>query len=47
MFAILAVLCFLFKLLSVRLGNVDLIVLGWLFIALHLVIPVAWPRRRP
>lgn len=50
MFAWLAALCFFLKLLGVTLGNVDLVVLGFLFIALHLAIgyvgpTLPWTRR--
>ncbi len=43
MFAILAALCFLFALLGVHLGSVNLVTLGLLFVALHLAVPVAIP----
>ena len=51
MLALLAALCFLAELLHLSLGNVDLVVLGLFFIALHLVVPVPVPlptvlRRR-
>jgi hypothetical protein len=38
MFAIIAALCFLGALLKLSLGSVDLVVLGWLFVALHLAL---------
>ena len=51
MFALLAVLCFLLGLLKVAVGSVNLELLGLLFLALHLVVPVSWPGgswgRRP
>jgi hypothetical protein len=37
MFAVAAAICFLMVLLKVALGTVDLLVLGWLFIACHLI----------
>jgi hypothetical protein len=36
MFALLAALCFVLALFHVKLGTVDLVVLGLLFISLHL-----------
>ncbi len=42
MFALLAALAFLGRLLHLHLAGVDLTVLGLLFIALALVVP--WPR---
>jgi hypothetical protein len=46
-FAILAALCFLLALLRVHLGDVSLVTLGLLFVALHLVVPVGLPFYRP
>lgn len=36
MFALLALLCFILALFHVALGSVDLVVLGFCFVALHL-----------
>ncbi len=41
MFAVLALLCFVLALFHVPLGAVDLVVLGLMFIALHLLF-VGW-----
>lgn len=37
MFALLALLCFVLALFDVALGSIDLVVLGFCFIALHLL----------
>lgn len=42
MFALLALLCFVLALFRVVLGSVDLVVLGFVFVALHLLVG-AWP----
>lgn len=51
MFALLAViafaLAFILKLLGTSTGNVDLVILGLLFVALHLLVGVGWPWNRP
>ena len=50
MFAIIAALCFLLALLHVQLGDVNLVTLGLLFVALHLIVPVipfSYRPRRP
>jgi hypothetical protein len=47
MFALLAALCFLAMLLKLHLGGVDLEVLGWFFVALHLLLGVPLVFWRP
>jgi hypothetical protein len=51
MFAIIALICFVLALFHVVLGSVDLVVLGFCFIALHLIFGavIALPnwRRAP
>lgn len=52
MFALLALICFVLALFRVHLGSVDLVVLGFCFVALHLMYAVALPlpgtwRRNP
>lgn len=37
MFALLALLCFVLALFNVTIGTIDLVVLGFCFIALHLM----------
>lgn len=46
MFAIVALICFVLALFDVTLGEIDLVILGLAFIALHLVftIPIPWRR---
>lgn len=50
MFALVALICFVLALFHVSLGTIDLVVLGFVFIALHLVWAVPFPgvvtRRR-
>jgi hypothetical protein len=48
MFALLALLCFVLALFRVTLGELDLVVLGLAFVALHLLWAVPLPgwRRR-
>lgn len=48
MFALVALLCFVLALFHVALGSIDLTVLGFCFVALHLMfsIPVPLPWRR-
>jgi hypothetical protein len=41
--ALLAALCFLAELLGLKLGSVDLVVLGLFFVALHLAIGIGAP----
>jgi hypothetical protein len=43
MLALLAALCFLADLLGLSLGDVELTVLGWLFVALHLAFGAGAP----
>jgi len=51
MFAILALLCFVLALFHVALGSIDLTILGFCFIALHVafgsVLPLPTWRRAP
>ena len=50
MFAIIALLCFVLALFKVSLGSVDLVVLGLIFITLHLIFGavIPWgPWRNP
>lgn len=47
MFAILAAVCFLLALFDVTLGEVELVTLGLLFVAVHLVFDFRpWAGRR-
>ena len=50
MFALVALICFILALFRVELGRIDLVILGFVFIALHLMfsigIPTPW-RRSP
>jgi len=46
MFALLALICFVLALFGVALGHVNLVVLGFCFIALHLLFGVGIPWRR-
>lgn len=49
MFALLALICFVLALFHVSLGSIDLLILGFCFIALHLMfavsLPWTWNRR--
>lgn len=50
MFALIALICFVLALFHVHIGNVDLVVLGLVFVALQLMYAVALPtpwRRTP
>lgn len=51
MFAAFGAVCFFLRLINVHLGSVDLVVLGWLFLAVHFAFgsPVVVPafRRQP
>jgi hypothetical protein len=48
MLALLALICFLLALFHVALGSIDLVVLGFVFIAAHLVFGTdIWYGRRP
>ena len=48
MFALLALVTFILALFHVHIGSVDLVVLGLMFIAAHLLWdPFAMPWRRP
>lgn len=48
MFAIVALICFVLALFHVQLGSIDLVVLGFVFIALHLIwaVNIPWGRVR-
>lgn len=50
MFALLALLCFILKLFKANLGDIDLVILGFVFIAAHLafgsIVTVPTYRRR-
>ena len=47
MFALLALLCFVLALFRVHLGDIDLVVLGLVFIAAHLMWGwTPWTRRQ-
>jgi len=41
MFALIALICFVLALFHVSVGTIDLVVLGWAFIALHLLLASA------
>jgi hypothetical protein len=46
MFALLALLCFVLALFHVRLGDIDLVILGLVFVAAHLLYAwTPWVRR--
>jgi hypothetical protein len=47
MFALIALLCFVLALFRVSIGEIDLVVLGFVFVALHLMwaVPLAVWRR--
>lgn len=47
MFALLAVLCFILKLFKAHLGDIDLVVLGLMFLALHFVFGPIWAYSGP
>lgn len=47
MFALLALICFVLALFHVSLGTLDLVVLGFVFIALHLLWDVSIFGRLP
>jgi hypothetical protein len=47
MFAILALLAFAIALFGGSIGNIDLVILGFCFIALHLIVPLWWVNGRP
>lgn len=46
MFALLALICFILALFHVALGTLDLVVLGFVFISLHLLWDIALPVGR-
>ena len=46
MFALIALICFILALFHVSLGSIDLVVLGFCFVALHLLWGIALPWRR-
>ena len=46
MFAVAALICFVLALFHVHPGSVDLVILGFCFVALHLAFTVAIPWRR-
>jgi membrane protein implicated in regulation of membrane protease activity len=46
MFALIALICFILALFHVNLGSIDLAVLGFVFIALHLLFDIRpWAGR--
>jgi hypothetical protein len=47
MFALLALICFVLALFGVRPGEVDLVILGFAFIATHLLLGDWRPWNRP
>jgi len=48
MFALIALICFVLALFHVTLGSIDLVVLGFVFIAAHLMWGwTPWTRPRP
>lgn len=47
MLALLAALCFLLLMFMPALGPISLLALGLLLLALHFVVPVGVPWRRP
>lgn len=46
MFAIVALICFILALFHVGLGSIDMVILGFCFVALHLAIGWPFPWRR-
>lgn len=46
MFALLALICFVLALFGVHIGAINLVILGWCFIALHLLFGIGIPWRR-
>ena len=42
MLAILAAVCFFLALINVHIGSISLVILGFIFVALHLAFPVVW-----
>lgn len=48
MFALLALIAFVLALFGVHLGSLDLVILGWCFVALHLLfgVGIPWGRLR-
>lgn len=46
MFAVVAAVCFLLALVGVHVGHLDLVVLGLLFVAVHLALPIWWSGNR-
>jgi hypothetical protein len=47
MAALAALICFILALFNVHIGSINLVVLGLVFVALHLMIGAWWPWRRP
>lgn len=47
MFALLALLCFVLALFHVHIGDIDLVILGLVFVAAHLLfgVGIPWVRR--
>lgn len=49
MLALLGLICFVLRLFGVEVGSLDLVILGWAFLAAHLTFGSgfypAWPRR--
>lgn len=46
MFALLALICFVLALFHVALGTVDLVILGFVFISVHLLWEIPFPVGR-
>ncbi len=46
MFALVALICFILALFHAHVGSVDLVILGFVFTALHLLINDTWVARR-
>jgi len=47
MLALCALVCFILALFGVHIGSIDLVILGWCFIAAHLLFGGGWmPRWR-
>jgi hypothetical protein len=44
MFALIALICFILALFHVKLGSIDLVVLGFVFIAAQLMVGIGIPR---
>lgn len=46
MFALVALICFILALFHVALGSIDLVILGFCFVALHLMVGIGIPWGR-